>query len=64
MYDTRSMQLNDTQIMVSQINIPVYVAEAKDVCQEAYEGGIIWPQTKKVLRYFRPCFFPTRYLLS
>ena len=49
-YDTRSSstQLNDTQIMVTEISIPVYVAEAKDVCQEAYEGGVIWPQTKKV----------------
>ena len=49
-YDVRSTQINDTRdhLLVTEIDIPVYVALAEDICEEAYEGGVIWPRTKKV----------------
>ena len=42
-------QLQSTAALVTEIEIPVYVAEKlSDTCEVAFEGGILWPRTKKV----------------
>ena len=63
-YNDRDTQVNGTQdhqlpqqlqaqsalaALVTEIEIPVYVAEKlSDTCEVAFEGGILWPRTKKV----------------
>ena len=54
-YNDRDTQVNGTQDqpqppeLVTEIEIPVYVAEnLSDTCEVAFEGGILWPRTKKV----------------
>ena len=42
--------VNGTKPLVTEIEIPVYVAEKfSDTCSEAPADGIQWPRTKKVL---------------
>ena len=49
-YDDREIVVNGgTRQLVSEIEIPVYVAEKfSDTCGEAAADGIEWPRTKKV----------------
>ena len=51
MYDDREIVVNGgTRQLVSEIEIPVYVAEKfSDTCGEAAADGIEWPRTKKVI---------------
>ena len=49
-YDDRDRVVNGTKPLVTEIEIPVYVAEKfSDTCSEAPADGIQWPRTKKVL---------------
>ena len=50
-YDDREIVVNGgTRQLVSEIEIPVYVAEKfSDTCGEAAADGIEWPRTKKVI---------------
>ena len=48
-YDDRDRVVNGTKPLVTEIEIPVYVAEKfSDTCSEAPADGIQWPRTKKV----------------
>ena len=49
-YDDREIVVNRTRRLVTEIEIPVYVAEKfSDTCSEAPADGIEWPRTKKVV---------------
>lgn len=59
-YNDRDTQLNGTQgqrpqKLLTEIEIPVYVAEnLSDTCERAFQGGILWPATKKVIIFSFP----------